>query len=199
MATTSPFDDGTVEQIARIIGDTSTGYSGHEIGRLLKASRVPDPGDMTKWRRIDGALTDEQARTRSGNCVVAFVKAAMQPVRWAGNREGFGAVFEATKGLAERIREMTALDVDGHQLVHDAFEGVSPMVALNALRSNTEHNEQRGLASIMKGILSAFRNPEAHEPRILWHVREGDALDLLSTLSLIHRRLDGAVVVHRAS
>ena len=47
----------------------------------------------------------------------------------------------------------------------------------------------------MKGIFSAFRNPEAHELKVLWHVSETDALDLLSTLSLIHRRLDGAVVI----
>lgn len=45
----------------------------------------------------------------------------------------------------------------------------------------------------MKGIVSAFRNPEAHTPKLYWHVSEGDALDILTTLSLIHRRLDTAV------
>jgi len=49
----------------------------------------------------------------------------------------------------------------------------------------------------MKGCFSAFRNPTAHEPRIVWHVSEADTLDLLSTLSLIHRRLDNAVVLRR--
>ncbi len=29
----------------------------------------------------------------------------------------FGAVFEATKGLADRLRQMTGLDLDGHRLV----------------------------------------------------------------------------------
>lgn len=111
----------------------------------------------------------------------------------------FGAVFEATKGLAERVRHLTGLDLDGHRLVDAAFStgGQGPMVAFNGLRSDTERNEQAGLANLMKGLFSAFRNPAAHEPRILWHVSEPDALDLLSTLSLVHRRLDAAVVLRR--
>jgi len=109
----------------------------------------------------------------------------------------FGAVFEATKGLAQRIRQMTGLDLDGYRLVDAAFGGQAPMVALNSLRSDTERNEQTGLANLMRGMFSAFRNPTAHEPRVSWHVAEPDALDLLSTLSLVHRRLDAAVVLRR--
>ena len=70
------------------------------------------------------------------------------------------------------------------------------MIAFNSLRSDTERNEQR-LANLMKGIVSAFRNPEAHEPKRFWHVSEADALDVLSTVSVIHRRLDLAVVIRK--
>jgi uncharacterized protein (TIGR02391 family) len=264
MTSVSAFDDATIEAIAKIIGETSSGFTGPEIARLLQACRIPDPGENTKWRRIAEALNTEQARSRSGNCTITFVKAAMQPVRWTNRLSGFngmreelntvlafsglsvradgevypretarthaeaalvkrlrdemvrrsghaeifkycteelvaedcfGAVFEATKGLGERVREMSGLDEDGHQLVQEAFEGSIPMIAFNSLRSSTERNEQRGLANLMKGVFSAFRNPEAHEARLLWHVSEADALDLLSTLSLIHRRLDVAVVI----
>jgi Protein of unknown function (Hypoth_ymh) len=62
------------------------------------------------------------------------------------------------------------------------------------LRTDAERNEQRGLANILKGIFSAFRNPAAHEPRIVWHVRAQDALDLLTMISLVHRRLDEAQI-----
>ncbi len=72
------------------------------------------------------------------------------------------------------------------------------MVACNSLRTETERNEQNGLSNIAKGIFSAFRNPSAHEPRVFWHVSEPDALDLLSMLSLVHRRLDTAVVLRRS-
>ena len=107
----------------------------------------------------------------------------------------FGAVFEATKGLAERIREMTGLDLDGYKLIESAFEGDKRRVAFNSLSTDTERNEQRGLANIMKGVFSAFRNPSAHVPKVFWHVSEPDALDLLRTLSLVHRRLDTAVLL----
>ncbi|WP_276309372.1 TIGR02391 family protein [Cryobacterium aureum] len=47
-------------------------------------------------------------------------------------------------------------------------------------------------SSLAKGLFSAFRNPVAHEPRIEWVLTEQDALDVLGTLSMIHRRLDSA-------
>lgn len=106
----------------------------------------------------------------------------------------FTAVFEATKGLAERMREMTSLDLDGHDLVSAALEGKDPALQLNSRQTDTERNEQRGIAHLMRGAFSAFRNPVGHEPKVLWHIPEQDALDLLSTLSLIHRRLDNATL-----
>lgn len=111
----------------------------------------------------------------------------------------FTAVFEATKGLAERVREMTGLDLDGPDLVGAALEGKGPVLQLNARQTDTERNEQRGIAHLMRGAFSAFRNPVGHEPKVFWHISEADALDLLSTLSLIHRRLDKATVVSQES
>jgi uncharacterized protein (TIGR02391 family) len=107
----------------------------------------------------------------------------------------FNSVFEAIKGLAERIRNMSGEYLDGYALVAAAFEGKSPSLAFNSLRTETERNEQIGLANLMKGGFSAFRNPPAHEPKITWYISETDALDLLTMLSLLHRRLDVAVRV----
>ena len=33
----------------------------------------------------------------------------------------------------------------------------------------------------------------AHNPKIHWQMTEQDALDVLTTISLVHRRLDSAV------
>jgi uncharacterized protein (TIGR02391 family) len=76
----------------------------------------------------------------------------------------FNAVFEAVKGLGQRIRDTSALDADGTKLVDLAFAGEQPVIAFNALRTETERNEQRGLANIMRGLFSAVRNPQAHSP-----------------------------------
>jgi uncharacterized protein (TIGR02391 family) len=108
----------------------------------------------------------------------------------------FGAVFESVKGLADRVRTITGLDIDGTQLVERVFEGDDPMLVFNPWATPSQKDEQRGLANIMKGIFGAFRNPLAHEPRIHWVIDQADALDLLTTLSLVHRRLDGATLRH---
>ena len=107
----------------------------------------------------------------------------------------FHAVFEATKGLSERIRNMTGLTTDGAILIDQALApGKSrlPALAINTLQSETERSEQTGLANLAKGAFGMFRNVTAHAPKITWTIEEPDALDLFTTLSLIHRRLDSA-------
>ncbi|WP_244967818.1 TIGR02391 family protein [Xenorhabdus budapestensis] len=41
--------------------------------------------------------------------------------------------------------------------------------------------------------LLQFRNTTAHAPKITWSIQEQDALDILSMVSLVHRRLDDAI------
>jgi uncharacterized protein (TIGR02391 family) len=110
----------------------------------------------------------------------------------------FHAVLEATKGLFERVRKRTGLQADGSALVDQAFGGEAPRVAFNALRSDSERSEQRGLMNLFKGVYGTFRNPAAHSPRTSWPMAEQDALDLLTLLSMLHRRLDQAIDVPRS-
>ncbi len=104
----------------------------------------------------------------------------------------FHAVFEATKGLAQRIRETSGVELDGAALVDKVFSIDRPLLAFNALRTETEKSEHKGFATLLKGCFAAVRNPLAHEPRILWD-GEDDAADYLSLVSLLHRKLDDCV------
>lgn len=123
----------------------------------------------------------------------------------------FHAVLEATKSIAERVRKLAGLSVDGHELVDAAFGfpkggGVPlvphsvptqipeepPLVAFKALQTPNEENEHRGFVNLMKGVFSAFRNVTAHAPKVSWPIDEQDALDILSLASLLHHRLDWA-------
>ncbi len=104
----------------------------------------------------------------------------------------FHAVFEATKGLAQRIRDASGLDADGAALVDQVFSVERPVLAFNTLRTETERTEHKGFAALLKGCFAAVRNPLAHEPKILWE-GEDDAADYLSLISLLHRKLDGCV------
>jgi uncharacterized protein (TIGR02391 family) len=42
-----------------------------------------------------------------------------------------------------------------------------------------------------------FRNTTAHAPKIIWNIDENDALDILSLISLVHRRLDNSTQARR--
>jgi uncharacterized protein (TIGR02391 family) len=106
----------------------------------------------------------------------------------------FHAVQEATKSIAVKLRTRTGLTDDGGTLVDRSLGGDIPMLAINALKSDSEKSEQRGFVNLLKGTFGMFRNPTAHEARILWNMDKADAEDLLSLASLVHRRLDKAIM-----
>ncbi len=107
----------------------------------------------------------------------------------------FHAVFEATKSIAEKIRIKTNLTSDGSELVDHAFsyKGKIPYLALNNLTTESYESEQKGFMNLLKGVFGTFRNTTAHVPKVTWEINEQDALDILSMISLIHRKLDKAV------
>lgn len=104
----------------------------------------------------------------------------------------FHAVLEAVKSVAEKLRTRTGLTDDGANLVDRALGGMPPMVAINPLKTESQQSEQRGFANLVRGTFGMFRNTTAHAPRIYWPMTKDDAEDLLSLVSLIHRRLDAA-------
>jgi uncharacterized protein (TIGR02391 family) len=104
----------------------------------------------------------------------------------------FHAVLEAVKSVADKLRARTGLTDDGAALVDRTLTGDPPMVAINFLRTESEKSEQKGFANLLRGTFGMFRNTTAHEARINWPMTKDDAEDLLSLVSLIHRRLDAA-------
>jgi uncharacterized protein (TIGR02391 family) len=104
----------------------------------------------------------------------------------------FHAVLEASKGLAERIREMSGLGSDGAQLANTALSVNAPLIRINNLKTETELSEQKGLANLLVGLFGAVRNPVAHSPKIVWNMPEQDAVDIFALISFIHRKLDNA-------
>jgi uncharacterized protein (TIGR02391 family) len=261
------FNEANLEQTCNVLGDTSSGLTGSEIGRYLRECGINDPSPgVTKRIRLYEALVTRQRLDGCANNVCAFIQRVMNPVlhvqspgyfetkqaelnrvlAFEGlklNDEGklepckqaktisdaeaaasqlrkklidrevqadvlkfcraelvqgnyFHAVLEAAKSVAQKIRDKTGLTSDGTDLVDDAF-GIGkkpyPLLAFNALSTDSERSEHRGLMNLMKGFFGTFRNPTAHAPRIAWKITEQDALDMMTIASLLHRRLDDAV------
>lgn len=131
-----------------------------------------------------------QAQLRQRNVhpdVIAFCNAEILAENY------FHAVFEAMKSVTSKIRVLSGLSVDGSELVDSAFslgKSGTPVLAINALDTETLRGEQRGFVSLLKGLYGTIRNPLAHNPKVEWDMSEQDALDTLTMISLVHRKLD---------
>lgn len=158
-------------------------------------------GDDGKMRHSDRASGLDEALQRASRLrasltvravhvdVLKFCKAEFLQENY------FHAVFEAMKSIAAKIRHISGLVNDGSELVTQAFalgKDCKPILAINSLTTETDKGEQRGFVNLLVGLFGTVRNPAAHNPKIEWPMTELDALDILTTASLIHRKLDNA-------
>jgi len=162
-------------------------FSGLALGEdgKLRAASVARTLDEAADRAT--GLRKELARRHVHADVLKFCRAELLQENY------FHAVFEATKSVADKIREKTGLTEDGAELVDKAFGLKNPLLAFNSLQTETERSEHTGLANLLKGLFGTFRNTTAHAPKIKWRIDEQDAMDMLTLASLLHRRLDAAV------
>jgi len=156
-------------------------------------------GEDGKIRRVKIATTITEAQQRADELknklkdrdvhpdVLKFCKAELLTDNY------FHAVLEASKSIASKIRDLTGLGSDGAALVQDAFslgKDDTPILAINPLSNDTEKGEQKGFANLLIGLFGTFRNPTAHGEKIYWEMNKEDALDILSLISLVHRKID---------
>lgn len=183
---------------ARFVG-RSEEFEAHrqELNAILAFSGL-NYGSDGQFRKVDAATTIDEAERRVRTIRAKFQGRRMHPevVKYCRSElmqdNYFHAVFEAAKGLAERIRNTSGVQADGANLIDRVFSIDRPLLALNSLRTETEKSEHKGFAALLKGCFAAVRNPLAHEPKILWE-GEDDAADYLSLISLLHRKLDQCV------
>lgn len=148
--------------------------------------------------RVEKAQTLPEAQKRAQELRSQLVARNVHPDVLAFCREEliadnyFHAVLEATKSVADKLRRRTGAIEDGAALIDIVFGGERPLLAINPLSTESEKSEQRGFANLLKGVFGMFRNRTAHEARLNWAMKKADAEDLLSVVSLIHRRIDSA-------
>lgn len=105
-------------------------------------------------------------------------------------KDYYDAVFEAAKGLAERVRQITGLTTDEGTLFQTAFSKNDPYIFFNGLQTDSEKSEFTGLKELLEAIFHLVRNPAAHTPKVNWKVDEAKALDILTLISFAHKYLD---------
>lgn len=253
----------TLQNIAKIIGDTEKGLTGSQICTYLSICNIEDiEPSLTKWKRLLSAFVNNQNKNQNANSILKLVQTVINPINFAKNateyREKlneinlqlafiglrlqengkycsvekantledlkartenlkqeletrkshsevfkyckeellqnnyFHSVFEANKGLFERIRELSGVTTDGNTLIEQVFSKNNPILIINNNISHSEQDEQNGFCNLLKGLCSMFRNPMAHETKVEWEIGEQDALEILGIISYCHRRLDKA-------
>ena len=157
--------------------------------------------DNGRLRNIVAAqsLSEVQRRTRDLRNKLTVFGAHHMVLRcckeeWL-DQDYFHAVQEAAKSLAERVREMSGLTLDGSALFETAFKISDPYIALNKLVTSTEKNQQNGLREMLCGVFHMVRNVTAHEMRIRWDIKENEAVDMLTQISYLHKMLDQCISV----
>lgn len=73
------------------------------------------------------------------------------------------AVEEAYKCMNNIVKALAGLDLDGVDLMKNAFSANNPVLRLNGLTTKSEKDQQRGYMEIFAGVITGIRNPRAHE------------------------------------
>lgn len=109
----------------------------------------------------------------------------------------FHAILEASKGLLQRLRELSGLELDGTTLVNEVFILRNPTIIIGNSKNETmsEKSEFNGLKSLINTIVYLYRNPKAHEPKLYNPSSENDAVTAFTLMSMAHSILDDCVRV----
>ena len=96
-------NNSELERVSNIFGDTKAGFTGNEITRLLSLCNITDacPGG-TKRTRLFDSFAGECNRSKSSNCVYAFIREAFSPARWLASPS-------EKKSMLLKINEVLAL------------------------------------------------------------------------------------------
>jgi len=156
-----------------------------------------------KLESVEAATTLSQAESRARAMRAGLKRRNVHPevlrfcsAEWLAD-DYFHAVQEAVKSVMDRLRRSTGLSTDGSELVSFTLGSDSPVLAINPRQTKSEKDEQRGFLNLIIGVYGMFRNPTSHEARIHWPMSQQDAEDIMSMVSLLHRRLDGATMPPR--
>ena len=160
-------------------------FIGYQFNENGKFSEIKQATTISEAQRKADDLKSKLEQRKTHTEIFKYCKAELLANNY------FHSVFEANKGLFQRIRDLSLHNDDGNRLIEYVFSS-TPVLIINNYQSKSEQDEHKGFCNILKGLCGMFRNPEAHEPKVSWEVTEQDALEILSMISYCHRRLDNS-------
>lgn len=158
-----------------------------EVARLLQLSAdqhgvgprhvVPEPVALDDPLALyDRLITDGELRDTTRNLF--------------RNGHNSLAVEEAFKCVNNLVKRKSGETADGQNLMNSTFSLGAPVLKLNALKTQSQRDQQLGYMQILAGCMTGIRNPRAHEHAYLDepHV----ALELLGLANHLVRLIKGS-------
>jgi uncharacterized protein (TIGR02391 family) len=95
------------------------------------------------------------------------------------NQHYFHAVFESVKSYNKDVKGKSKSEQDGQKLMLSVWGCENGVLKVTQCQSQTDKDFQDGIKFISGGLMSAIRNPTAHEPAINWPINKQDCLDII--------------------
>ena len=168
-------------------------FAGYEVTENGTITSVAPVKNLTEAQQRADKLSNELHNRKVHPEVLRYCRPELLQQNY------FHAVLEAVKGIASRVRSMTGAVSDGADLMEEAFKASAPLIIINSFITDTERSEQSGFLNLLKGIFGMFRNVTAHAAKVEWPVSEEDAYDLLTLVSLVHKKLDRSTTIGTAA
>jgi len=150
-------------------------------------------------KAVDKAKTIPEAKRRSMRIKERVHGIGVHPdilpyceAEWL-NENYFHAILEITKSVAERLRQKSGYASDGSALVDECFalgKDKKPMLAFNTLQSESDESEHKGFGNFIKGFFSMYRNPKAHDPKLMEDTQLTEMTEVLVVATIIQNKLD---------
>jgi uncharacterized protein (TIGR02391 family) len=159
----------------------------NDAGRVVSRTAART---LSEAAQLAGRLTTELSRRQTHEAVLRYCTEEVLA------KNNFHAALEACKGVADRIRALSGIDDDGASLFKAALScrNQTPPIEVIPLTTESDRSEQIGFMNFLIGLFGMYRNTTAHDPKVVRQsmrpVTEAELLELFTTLSLVHHKLD---------
>ncbi len=162
-------------------------YEGIEIDKTGRARRVEKATTISEAKRRSMRIKERVHGIGIHHNILPYCES-----EWL-NENYFHAILEITKSVAERLRQISGYNSDGAELVDDCFgmrKEKKPMLAFSKLQTESDESEHKGFGNFIKGFFSMYRNPKAHDPKLLEDTQLTEMTEVLVVASIIQNKLD---------
>ena len=103
------------------------------------------------------------------------------------NEDYTTSILNAISYIRDTIREKSNLELDGVDLINQAFNEKNPKIKVNSLKTKNDKNIQKGLRELLIGVYTHIRNPRSHDK---YKDTKEDAISIILFINYLLKTID---------